>query len=1184
MPPAKEKSLESAQRLRALRGRLGLNQIELAQRLGVTSITISRWENGQVEPNAAAQQKIEALDLETHTLTVDTEPNGVIDFGSDPQTVRAIVEGERVRHGFLYNPAFAKETSLIDPLPHQQLAVYRHLQPQARLRFLLADDPGAGKTIMAGLDIKERLSRRLIRRVLIVPPAGLVGNWERELRILFNLSFRIVTGADARSGNPFAGPEGDHVIVSVDTLRSPRVFDRLREPDVDPYDYVIFDEAHKLSTDRLPDFRENKTERYKLAEALAGIASSDPRWRLSWSAQHLLLLTATPHMGRDFPYYALWRLLLPEVLPTLTAFQAYPADARERHFLRRTKEEMVRYDGSPLYKPRHSLTFRYDLSPAEDKLYQETTDYIEHYYNQAQMLNRSAARLAMSVFQRRLASSTYALLRSFERRVSKLDLLIRTLEDKTPAQVRVRLDQDQCRLSDDLGESDIFDRKTAEEEAPEGDTEENEIVENRALGAVAAQSLPDLILERDQVQALLVQARNVYEAGAESKFEKLREFLESETFQKRPNQKTLIFTEHRDTQEFLTYRLEGIGYAGRVVQIHGGMDFNERQAQIEAFRKPTAEGGADFLVATDAAGEGINLQFCSLMFNYDIPWNPARLEQRMGRIHRYGQEHDVYIANLVSDGTREGRVLQALLTKLDVIRKEMNSDKVFDVIGRLLNGVSLRDFFDDPARLDETLTAAHLAEMEHDEQTRLGVAPPPEGAVRQALPELNRDAERETYRRLLPGYVRRFVETAAPLVGLGLRGSLDDAQTGFVFTPLAEGALDPLWPALEQYTPERRRHLTFEKPTDPAAGVFLHPGEPLFDRFAAYVRERVGHAALRGAVFVDPRATKPYLFHLAEIAVERQADPDTPGLNRPEILEHRLLAMKQEEGGEVVECPLETLLLLQPNEGRRLPVTPLRFAGAPARSRAQAEAYGRDQIAPPLAEAHRRTRLDTLPDRELFLRRGYDYQEVELLAARSRWRGKLGTDPTAQAEMDAVKDRQRLLADRRHAALTLLRREPELIAPGPVTFLCHALVVPTADPVERERQDAQVEAEAVKFVSTYEQERGATVLDVSLPAGARRAGLEDWPGFDLLSRHPQSGERAIEVKGRADYGPIELTENEWIKACNLRGQYWLYVVYRAGSLAPRLYRVQDPFGKLTGRARTRIVIDERDILEKAELD
>ncbi len=336
---------------------------------------------------------------------------------------------------------------------------------------------------------------------------------------------------------------------------------------------------------------------------------------------------------------------------------------------------------------------------SEQRLYDETTAYIETYYNRARILNRSAARLAMSIFQRRLASSTYALMRSFERRLEKLEKLIADIRSG-----KLSLDalQSMQRKLESL--QDPLDEKTADEEDnPVDGGEEVEAVEAQLLAGLVAVSLADLEAERIQVSRLLELARKVYDQGQESKFERLRQILRDPQFQKPGNEKMIIFTEHRDTLEFLVRRLEGIGYTGQVAQIHGGMStqpdpatgLSERDEQVEFFRRPANQDGARFLVATDAAGEGINLQFCWLMINYDIPWNPARLEQRMGRIHRYKQTHDpVVILNLVAGKTREGRVLKTLLEKLERIRKELGSDKVFDVVGRLFEGVSLRAYME----------------------------------------------------------------------------------------------------------------------------------------------------------------------------------------------------------------------------------------------------------------------------------------------------------------------------------------------------------------------------------------------------------------------------------------------------------------------------------------------------------
>jgi len=481
-PSKSEISSDFPGRIKKLRHKFGLTQMRLAELLGVSFASVNRWENGQSRPSALAWQQItraELLGIEDLGQWSDAQSPGRgtasdgdsqlasppgIDFSTDPEVVRVIAEGERLRYGHLFNPSFAIEISRIDPLPHQRIAVYEHMLKQSRLRFLLADDAGAGKTIMAGLYIREMLTRRLLHRVLIVPPAGLVGNWQGEMRTLFSLPFRVVAGSEARVGNPFVDLESNLLIISVDTLSGERMFSRLQESTVEPYDLVIFDEAHKLSADREPDFSVRKTDRYLLAEALAGIARDDPRWQLDWSCRHLLLLTATPHMGKDFPYYCLWRLLEPEVLSTVDAFHDYPADARWRHFIRRTKEEMVRFDGSPIYPTRLSDTLSYDLTQgetSEQRLYDETTNYIQFFYNRARILNRSAARMAMSIFQRRLASSTYALMRSFARRLDRLHGLIEAMQSG-------QLTTEQLVALQRHTVHDVLEEKTADEESLAG--------------------------------------------------------------------------------------------------------------------------------------------------------------------------------------------------------------------------------------------------------------------------------------------------------------------------------------------------------------------------------------------------------------------------------------------------------------------------------------------------------------------------------------------------------------------------------------------------------------------------------------------------------------------------------------------------------------------------------------------
>ncbi|MFW6150174.1 MAG: helicase-related protein [Chloroflexota bacterium] len=1180
-----------ADRIRTLRKRLGLTQGQLAERLGVTFVTISRWENGQARPNRLALKALATLaENVSDTVPPRTTPGQlaiqepqaiytsaptalVPDFRTESETVRLFVEGERLRYGHLFSPTFGVEIAQIDPVPHQIVAVYQHMLSQPRLRFLLADDAGAGKTIMTGLYIREMLNRRLVRRVLIVPPAGLVGNWKREMRTLFSLHFREVTGPDCRSDNPFADIGSDLVIVSVDTLAGGRAFERLADPETPAYDLVVFDEAHKLSATRNADLTYEATDRYKLAELLAGaepLQETRPPRRRPWHAHHLLLLTATPHMGKEFPYYALWRLLEPNLLSTTEAFYQFPREVKAHHFLRRIKEEMVRFDKQRIFPARESNTVSYDLTPPERALYEAMTSYLRTYYNRAKMLNRSAARLAMSVLQRRAASSTWALLRSLERRLDRLDTYIAAIIAKEISEKELQVQQERFRVVD------VEEEMTSEDEAAQEGQEQRDVAEDEAMGATTASNLGELQAERLQVSHVLGLAREAYEteAGQDSKFEKLCETIQDEQFK---GEKLLIFTEHRDTMEFLVRRLEALGYTGEIARIHGGMPYQDREAQVEEFRTRCR-----FMVATDAAGEGINLQFCWIMVNYDIPWNPARIEQRFGRIHRYKQRHDpVVLVNMVADKTREGRVLKTVLEKLERIRRELGSDKVFDVIGRLFQSISLSEIImraiaedradEESKNLEGLATLEQVQAVEEaDSKLRSGG-----GEIVSQLPALIAQRERDQFNRLLPGYVRRFLEKTAPRLGVSIGGDID-GRFHLDRLPL------PLVLALEEATIGRRLPLTVNKPEENEDVLFLRPGELFFDRYSVYFCDRVSQDALRGATFVDPYAAEPSLYHLALVSAVRRADPQFPEVfGADQVLEKRLVALKQTLDGEPAECPVELLMVLRPATH----VSPLAL---PAHDQvteafARATAYLENMVAQPMAQQRAEHMVASVNSREAFLHAGFDYQEAELLQSRAKLRERADAgDTAAKRALEGVKRKQRAIAAQRERALAILRREPELVEVGEVTFLAHALVLPSTDPVERERHDQEIERIAMQVARNYEESLDGKVNDVSTPELARLAGFEKPPGFDLLSHRPGGEKRCIEVKGRRAVGDIELTENEWAKAANLRQDYWLYTVYHCATAHPRLLRVQDPFVKLLVRAKGGVIIGEASVFEAAE--
>jgi len=1107
----------------------------------------------------------------TNPKTTEQRESPTLDFGGDPDRVSLFIEYLRLAHGYQFNSTFATEISRLDPLPHQHIAVYKRMLDQEPLRFLLADDAGAGKTIMTGLYVREMLQRNRIHRALIIPPAGLVGNWERELRLLFHLHFRIVSGANIRSGNPFEAPEGDLAIISLDTIRGKRAFSALADPQTAPYDLVVFDEAHKLS---VADHggRIKRTQRYKLAEALAGCPTVPKYSALSWAARHLLLLTATPHMGKDTPYYYLWRLLDHNAFGSAAAVQKLPHDARRHHFIRRTKEEMVDFEKRPIFRERRSDTFGYDLTEGERELYELTTHYLKHSYNMVTG-NQQAVRLAMGVFQRRLVSSTYALAKSFVRRIEKVKDLIADLESIEANKASLESTQRQLNARH---QSDFFETYDSSEDLRDDNARErNEDYEDEVLGAVAHLSVGDLQEELMALKDLLRRANDLIRSGEESKFERLRGVLEDP---RHNAEKWLVFSEHRDTVDHLVQRLEALGYTDRVATIHGGMAWPEREEQVDRFRDPE---GARFLIATDAAGEGINLQFCRLMANYDIPWNPARLEQRMGRIHRYGQKHDVRIINLVSRDTREGRVLAVLLERLEAIRKELSSDKVFDVIGRLFENQSLRAYLagtwtDEAERqacegLKSTLSSAKVRETGQVDEKRVG---PSEG-VKGSLGKLLAERERAKYQCLLPIYTGRFIENAARELGLRIQG---DIHGSFTLAPKDPGAMDALLPYLEIYPSAARKNLNVRRPADDKSAIWLHPGEPVFDAICEMVQHTCARAALRGSIFIDPHTTVPYLWSLAEVIVEEVGNEEAPR----RTLEQLLVMLSQREDKPIAETSLNHFFMRLVGAGHIPPgAVPM---GARTIDLRDAAREHLDIKVRGMAKNRKEQMRSELPKRKERIGINFNLKGSELASRRIKLRRDPKADP---AELEAVKNEQRVLEETRKLVQAKLDLIPNCIEPGEVRFLAHALVIPPTGQKEREevKLNAQAEKIAMRMAMEFERTRKAQVHDVSRPKGARQAGLqEDYPGFDLLSIGIDGKKRHIEVKGRSGSNSIQMEANEWQAACNLKEEYWLYAAFNCSSDEPVLVRVCDPFGRLLSRSTTRLHLSAKEVMGAAEAD
>lgn len=1088
-------------------------------------------------------------------------------FRAEPQVVSLVAEAYRLRHAYLFNSLFATETSLIDLLPHQLAAVYGvpatpdhpveepGMLDMPRLRFLLADDAGAGKTIMAGLVIREMLLRRLVRRVLVVPPAGLVGNWERELRILFRLRFRILSGSDiSDDNNPFTDPRNDLAIISVDTLWHDKA--RAAYVGAPPYDLVIFDEAHKLSARRNADLTIEKTNRYEIAEIIAR------------QARHLLLMTATPHMGKDDPYYLLWRLLEPDLFSTPEAFRRLGSTQKRHYLLRRMKEEMVDFDGVPILPPRDSNTVEYPLtqgSGLEQDLYDQTTLYCQVHYDRARLRNRSAAGLAMSVLQRRLASSTLALFESLNRREQKLRQTIQEME------AGLLSEQDLEARQSHLPVRDVRDVKTGDEEETENGLEEAERQDEEAESATDARTLQELRKEWEEVKRLVGLADHLYHVEKrESKFERLWQAL-----QEYPDTKVLIFTEFRDTLRFLIERLEGRGLTGKIAQIHGGMDYKERAKQAADFGDPD---GARIMVATDAAGEGINLQFCWLLINYDIPWNPARLEQRMGRVHRYKQTHQVLLINLVSQHTREGRILKVLLDKLENIRRELGSDKVFDIIGQQFTSKPLTELIFEAVIEGKEDQAKREFERLNKEQTQSLLAAQARkvevSQVRALLTALQHQRESAEMKRMMPAYVRRFFQLAAPLAGAGIKGDIEDI---FWLDPCPSGVQR----VLDSYPEEIRLRLTFKRERampklarDPQA-IYLHPGETAFDTIAELFLGQYERQAMRGATFFDAEATEPYIFYLSKAVVLRDAvQADATNISEPEIVEEKMTGVRRYEDGRCELAPAHLLLTLYPQKPGDRPEGPESASlSKMASETAPVEAFVVQALGQPTLETCQHTEEERLPQRLEQVRVAFNLWQAELFNRRRLLKEAVEKDvPAARTKLRECEAEMESLDRRRREAEAALYAAIDRLRLGPVSIYAQALVLPLPpEEVERHR-DVQAEQVALDEVIRREKAEGSAIEDVSAPHLKA--------GFDLKVLRADGTMRYVEVKGRSGTRPVELMENEWAQAANHCDRYWLYVVYNCDTV-PQLYRVPDPFGRLLARQTGAVRINASDIMTAA---
>jgi len=1029
------------------------------------------------------------------------------DFGAEAWRVFLTLEMKRYRYASLYDPLLAMNTSKVDPLPHQIEAVYGYILKLPRIRFLLADDPGAGKTIMAGLIIKELKLRHLIDRILIISPGHLKDQWRREMKERFEETFVIIDRGMLNAHYAVNVWERENqIICSIDFSKQETVMPSLL---ASHFDMIIVDEAHKMSAYRYGDKTE-KTSRYKFGETLSA------------NTEHLLFLTATPHKGDPENFRLFLDLLEPGFFATIEMIQQSLQQKDNPLFLRRIKEDLKDFEGKPLFLPRYPKTIKFDLgvsSPKEKDLYNDLSKYVSQQYNKAlQKDKRRNVAFALVILQRRLASSTFALYESLNRRKRRLTEMLDQIQNR----------QNQNATIADLDEVEDW-------------SEEDRWREEEIWEALSVAENRELEKEIVTLNNLLEKAKRILTSEDEIKLQELKRTL-AELNEKELGEKILIFTESRDTLHYLEKKIAGWGY--KINTIHGGMRLEERIEAEKIFKNET-----QIMVATEAAGEGINLQFCHLMINYDIPWNPNRLEQRMGRIHRYGQTKEVYIFNLVASDTREGKVLSRIFEKLEEIKQSLGSDKVFDIIGDVFYGKNLTQLLLEAAAssrsMDEILKDV---EIQCDEsyisqiKENLGESLATRFIDYTRIKEMNAKAKEH---RLIPEYTEAFFKKAFVKAG----GKSDARNDGFISIPSIPGALKMI--AREDAFKKRYGAMlnsypkvTFDKEIGfkTADAEFVTFGHPLFEAVLEWVERELMNDLQRGAVFLDPDGHKDgyILFYEGEI----KDGKDT-------IAGKRLFAYFV-HGGNVEPIP---------------PAIIWDLAEAPPHSQQDEYIdYLKNQTTRFVIQDLERYKAELLTERsrQTSIKEKYGAKSLEHLILRLDGDLIKLLDRKQQGEnVDLVIRNKETQKSSYEQALKNLRasinQEKSLSMSYP-RFIGAIRVIPLPRTKDAFTRDDETERIGMEIAMQFERKQDRVPEDVSLQN----------LGYDIRSTAAEGTVRFIEVKARTQFGPVELTQNEWFKARRFLADYFLYAVFNAGS-QPELYIIQDPTNVLQAEEKVEIV-------------
>ena len=1123
-------------------------------------------------------------------------------FDGDGARFRLASEAQRIRLAYLFDPVLAVHTSDVEPLPHQITAVYESMLPRLPLRFLLADDPGAGKTIMAGLLIKELVARGDIQRCLVVCPGALAEQWQDELSRRFQLPFDILTNDKleaAHTGNWFL--ETDLAIARLDKLsRDETVQQKLQAPDCE-WDLIICDEAHKMSASFFGG-EVRYTKRYHLGELLSRLT------------RHFLLMTATPHNGKEEDFQLFMALIDSDRFEGRVR-DGGPAPDSSDLMRRMVKENLLKFDNTPLFPERIAYTARYKLSEEEAELYGTVTEYVKKEFDRAEALandkRAGTVGFALTILQRRLASSPEAIYQSLRRRRERLEgrlLELQVLQRGgqsgiAPAFSGLELDHE-----------DIEDL----EESPESEIEEQE---ERVLDqATAAQSINELRAEIETIKGLESTANEVLRSGGDTKWRELATLL-NEIFTPvgissgisessvpygsgeipapvpSPQQKLVIFTEHRDTLNYLRRRISGlVGREEAIVLIHGGMRREDRHAAQESFRH---DPGVQILLATDAAGEGINLQRAHLMVNYDLPWNPNRIEQRFGRIHRIGQTQVCHLWNLVAEETREGDVYLTLLEKLEQARKSLGG-QVFDVLGKVqFDGRPLRELLVEAVRYGERpevqarLTTMVDQALDYDNLRDLleesSLAPDAMDASR--VHRIREDMERAEARRLQPHYIESFfLEAFQKLGGTARQREARRYEITHVPAPVRNRTPSP---GAGRTILRRYERIAFEKSllsngVQPSA-AFICPGHPLLDAVIDGTLEGNGNLLRQGTVLVDDQdaGTEPRVLFFLEHAIQ---DASVTRAGGRRIISKRVLYVEIDAGDRAVHMMYAPYLDYRPlaeNEPDQEAILNLQECSWIGSGLEQTiQQYAVAHVVPEHLGEIRQAKQPLIAKTRAAVQ--------ERLTKEIAYWDRRAEDLAAQEQAGRVNARLNSTQARRRADLLQERREKRLaeldledrISPLPPTVLGATLVIPRGLIQAMTGADTSQEATTTRDTQAAAARAREIVMSVERDLGFEPTDREfDKVGYDIESRVPGTGKlRFIEVKGRVSgAATILVTRNEILYSLNKPEDYILAIVEFLGEDNHRVHYIREPFHREPDFGATSVNYDFAELLGRAEM-